>query len=143
MEPITILPDGSIPEVKMTTQGAGSPIDSGNKLEAFRACSLFGDLNNRLENGEEILTGGTNGDFADYRYLLFNGQTTFHAYVRGRGVMSLHLDQPFRGSAGSIEVISPDAWREVTCSIPAVNGKHSVHLVFHSGDLSVKHFWFS
>ena len=127
----------------MTTQGAGPPIDASREIDAYRACTLFGDLTNRFENDAEILTGGTGGDFASYKYLMFNGQTTFSVMVKGKGTLSISLDQPFHRPIGTIQIDSENAWAPVRCSLQAIHGKHSLHLIFHNGDISVKRFKFS
>ena len=41
-EPIAIAPDGSIAEVKMTSQGPGTPFGPGEKLMGWQACQLTG-----------------------------------------------------------------------------------------------------
>lgn len=42
IEPIEFLPDGSIPEVKMTSIGPGRPFQSGERIEGWRACEVEG-----------------------------------------------------------------------------------------------------
>lgn len=42
IEPITINPDGTISEVKMTSQGPGAPFAPGEKLMGYQACGLSG-----------------------------------------------------------------------------------------------------
>ncbi len=44
IEKITILPDGSIPEVKMTSQGVGEPFGPGEIIMGYQACSLKGSV---------------------------------------------------------------------------------------------------
>lgn len=143
VEPITIHPDGTIPEVAMTTQGAGPPLDASVQLDAYRACQLNGDLTSCFEGETEYLTGGTDGDFAAYKYLNFTGQTLFTASVKGQGRLSLHLDQPFRPAVCVANVDSEEKWSNIMCSTGPLSGTHSIHLVFHTGNVSVKHFKFS
>lgn len=40
MEPITIAADGTIAEVRMTSQGAGQPYAPGEKIPAYQACEV-------------------------------------------------------------------------------------------------------
>jgi hypothetical protein len=143
MEPITIHPDGYIPEVEMTTQGANPPLDANHQLQAYRACRLVGDLTNRFEGDREFLTGGTDGDFASYKYLRFSGQTAFSALLKGKGRMTVHLDQPFKAPAGVLDIDSDGCWTKVQRSMNAVSGVHSIYLVFHSGNVSVMEFNFT
>ena len=44
VEPITFAADGSIPEVEMTTQGASGPLRARAKMDAERACLLYGNV---------------------------------------------------------------------------------------------------
>ena len=41
-EPITINPDGTIDEVKMTSQGVGNPFAPGETMMGYQACELHG-----------------------------------------------------------------------------------------------------
>lgn len=53
IEKIEIAPDGSIPEVKMTSQGIGAPFAPGEEIMGYQACGLRGtcyiDVNRDLE----------------------------------------------------------------------------------------------
>ena len=42
VEKIRILPDGSIPEVKMTSQGIGEPFAPGERIMGYQACAVHG-----------------------------------------------------------------------------------------------------
>ena len=44
VEPIYFNEDGSIDEVEMTSQGAGPPLNATEKIDAERACLLFGRI---------------------------------------------------------------------------------------------------
>lgn len=44
IEPITVNPDGTIPEVKMTSQGAGAPFAPGESICGYQACGLKGTV---------------------------------------------------------------------------------------------------
>ena len=44
LEPITFIPDGTINEVEMTTQGVGGPISPSYRMDAARACLLSGHV---------------------------------------------------------------------------------------------------
>lgn len=143
VEPITILSDGTIPEVEMSTQGADPPIDAGTQIEAYRACGIFGDLTTSFDGDAEYLTGGSDGDFANFKFLNFDGQTTFSSLVKGSGKMSVHLDQPFRSAVCNLDVDSSQGWTQIQTKVPSIKGIHSVHLSFHSGDISIKNFIFS
>lgn len=70
VEPITINPDGSIDEVKMTSQGAGEPFAPGEKIYGYQACGLKGTVYiGTDETYEEKLTNISAGDEAMFRYV--------------------------------------------------------------------------
>ncbi len=70
IEPITINPDGSIDEVKMTSQGAGEPFAPGETIMGYQACGLKGSvyIGADRQYGEK-LTNISDGDEAVFRYV--------------------------------------------------------------------------
>ena len=72
-ERISFLDDGSIPEVEMTSQGPGEPLEAKNRTDASRACLLHGNVRIMEENpGNEILGSFRNGDAAIFKFIDFN-----------------------------------------------------------------------
>lgn len=57
IEKINILPDGTIPEVKMTSQGVGEPFGPGETIMGYQACGLKGSVYIGLEEAGDA--GGT------------------------------------------------------------------------------------
>lgn len=72
VEPITFRPDGSIPQVEMTSQGAGDPLDAFSTIDAERACLLSGKVR-IVQSGvsNEELARIENENTATYKYLNF------------------------------------------------------------------------
>lgn len=69
-EPITILPDGTIPEVKMTSQGAGQPFGPGERIMGYQACGLKGGVYIDADpDGSERLVNIGPGDEVIFRYI--------------------------------------------------------------------------
>lgn len=70
IEPITFNEDGTINEVKMTSQGIGDPFALGEKIMAYHACQLSGTAY-LTPYGEksEVLTSISSGDTATFRYV--------------------------------------------------------------------------
>lgn len=70
IEPITINPDGTIDEVKMTSQGPGPAFAPGEKIMGYQACTVSGcvyiDVDN--EYGEKLAHIQA-GDEAVFRYV--------------------------------------------------------------------------
>lgn len=60
IDKITVLPDGSIPEIAMTSQGVGDPFQQGETLFGYQACAVHGgcyiDLHHGLTPKEAHLT---------------------------------------------------------------------------------------
>ena len=70
MEKIRILEDGTIPEVKMTSQGLGDPFGPGERIEGYRVCGLRGNAFVGGPEGEaERIVGICPGDEMMFRYL--------------------------------------------------------------------------
>lgn len=72
-EPICFREDGTIPEVKMTSQGAGEPFSPGERIMGYQACELSGTLYIDAVETEgritEKLTRISPGDKAVFRYV--------------------------------------------------------------------------
>ena len=136
VEPITINPDGSIDEVKMTSQGAGSPISAFSSIEAEWACELTGDaiISDREETAK--LSHINSGATACYRYLDFGkAAKTFTAKIIGashKGQITIYLDSPASQPLASCNVpVSADsADRLIRCEIPEISGIHALYLKF-------------
>ncbi len=72
VEPISFNEDGSIDEVEMTSQGAGAPLSAFEKIDAERACLLYGNVRIELfEPENEILSKIHGSDNAAYKYIDF------------------------------------------------------------------------
>ncbi|MDO4622910.1 MAG: family 43 glycosylhydrolase [Eubacteriales bacterium] len=70
IEPITILADGTIPEVKMTSQGPGKPFGNGEMIMGYQACGVTGKCYIGLDGADsEWLTNIEEGDTAVFRYI--------------------------------------------------------------------------
>lgn len=100
-EPITILPDGSIPEVRMTSQGPGEPYGSGEIIPAFQACELYGGLHIAPDDqGVEEIRHISEGDRAVFRYVK-SASAFRRAEIesKGRARVTLLLDGAVAGEA--------------------------------------------
>lgn len=100
-EPIEFLPDGSIPEVRMTSQGASGPLPARDTIDASAACRMMGDVRvlpkTGTGGGEEILVcrgGGHWGlGWAEYRYLDFgSGVSSVKIVASGEGAVQLRTE---------------------------------------------------
>ena len=76
IEKIEILEDGTIPEVKMTSQGIGDPFGPGEELMGYQCCEMEGTVYIGLNEDEEsrntypeLLTNISAGDRMIFRYV--------------------------------------------------------------------------
>lgn len=110
IEPIHINADGSIDEVKMTSQGVGAPFVPGETIMGYQACGLRGSAYiDADERYGEKLTHISDGDEAVFCYVKsergFRGITVS---CRGTGTIEAYLDGV---RAGTVE-ISRDGAKE-------------------------------
>jgi hypothetical protein len=142
IEPITFNSDGCIKEVEMTSQGAGPPLDAFTKIEADRACLLFGNV--RIQNytkDNDELGAIKNGDRAAFKYLDFrSGADSIEVSVipgKIAGRINVILDQPWHAAVGSIEIPVGDS-KTIRTFKSRLNNKikgiHSLWLRFSGGE---------
>ena len=125
IEKIDILPDGTIPEVKMTSQGVGAPFGPGETMMGYQACQMSGSVYIGLDAvyGEK-LTNISAGDDIYFRYvksdaaweqisLKAKGKGTITVLMNGQKAGSFEVDlaetgdvcAPIRMDAGEYELI--------------------------------------
>ena len=100
VEPVTIRPDGSIDEVKMTSQGAGAPFAPGETIMGYQACGLKGKVYIGTDRGcGEKLTNIASGDEAVFRYV--RSEEDYRragVEARGSGKITLYMNGKEAGS---------------------------------------------
>jgi hypothetical protein len=123
-EKIFFAEDGSIPEVKMTSQGAGDPFTSGERIPAFMACELHGGAYIGGFNNSEAIISTSNGDSAIFRYVKNDFVVReFHFNAMGTGEMEIWLNDQMYGRA------------DITAKKLAVNipsGNYELKIVFRN-----------
>ena len=141
IEKITFLPDGSIPEVAMTSQGAAGPLDASSNLDAAMACLLHGNVRIQAEStGNEILTGIVNGDVAIFKFIDFkDGIRSVSIRIRSKtgGILVVKPDKGWYHSLAEahIEPGGPGTeWEVITLDISPVSGIHALWLEAHGGE---------
>jgi arabinoxylan arabinofuranohydrolase len=137
-EPINILPDGSIPEVEMTSQGAGGPLLATKKIEAEWACILNGNLRiEDYETGKGALAKIFNEDKAAFKYVNFgSGADSVSIKIKNGGKggkMVVSLDKPWHQRAAILEIppSSGISWEILTYPIENISGIHALWLHFY------------
>jgi len=108
VEPIFFNKDGSISEVEMTSQGAAGPLQATEKIDAERACLLYGNVRiqavDQTENEE--LAGIREMDQVAYKYIDF-----------GEGVDSVEISVMPGADSGRIELVLDRSWGRPVCGI--------------------------
>ncbi|WP_319592481.1 family 43 glycosylhydrolase [uncultured Draconibacterium sp.] len=138
VEPIWFNSDGSIDEVEMTSQGAGPALNAFDKIDAERACLLFGNTRIvKCAQANEELAEIRNSDNAAYKYVDFKkGATKVKMQVKplsGGGSISVHIDQPWGPKIGVLAVPgnTKNNWQIITADIKETEGKHALWLRFN------------
>jgi hypothetical protein len=134
VEPIAFTPEGLIPEVEMTSQGAGPPLDAFSRIEAERACQLTGGVRVLFnpETGSEELARIESGNTAAYKYLDFGSgaeamEMRLSAGSAG-GRITLRIDRPWGPAIAAFD-IPPGAegtWQTVSAPVKSARGIHAV-----------------
>jgi len=138
VEPIEFNPDGSITEVEMTSQGAGPPLLATAKIDAERACLVYGHVRiEAIASDNEALMQVHNEDAAGYKYINFReGVKQVSIRVKpgeAPGKIDLALDRPWKGSVASIEVPAKNGseeWITLEAPVSDVSGVHELWLRF-------------
>lgn len=143
VEPITFREDGSIPEVQMTSQGAGAPLNAFKEIDAARACMLLGNVRiSTLPDKNEVLTKIQNNDKAFFKYLDFGegADTIIVRVAPGSQASSIEISidsytNSGFGSSNSVGRITipakqSDEWITVKAAITHTAGVHGVKLSF-------------
>lgn len=138
VEPITFNADGTINEVEMTTQGAAGPLDARLKMDAERACLLFGNVRiQACASDNEELAEMRNEDKAAYKYIDFgNGVDSVTVNVapgsKG-GTINFAIDQPWGPSIASVNVPGNGdgkQWITLSAKVNSVKGVHALWMRF-------------
>lgn len=126
IEKLEVRPDGSIPEVKMTSQGIGEPFAPGEKIMGYQACEVHGGCYiDTDEQYEEKLTHLVKGSEAIFRYVKSNvSWKSIQITAAGKGRIRVLMNGK---EAGRIDVCS-DQFRSVTSSLQMEPGQYELGL---------------
>ncbi len=142
VERIEILPDGSIPLVKMTSLGFEESLNPYEITPADTACVLVGDektlMITQLDTFTRVITGITEGSVMGWKYFDFGVDTAslemlleLKVIPRGcSGKLIIRLDSEDGEEIGSCVIGAGD--RIVKCPVKAVTGRHAVFMIAES-----------
>ena len=162
-EKLTILPDGSIPQVRVTSCGLNDgPLAGKGKYEARIACCLGAahrmvksdnakkedkemllpyftqSGEDREENGDQYIANMRNGARCGFRYFAFDGsESLMTVTIRGNAEGTLKVyTKKSTVPAACITIEASDDWKEFSGSFAAEAGKAPLYFVFEgSGSL--------
>lgn len=152
-EKITVLSDGSIPQVEVTSCGLNSgPLPARGIYEARIACNLWGKKGtfayrqphhqepeypyftqtgtDREENGDQYIANMTDGSVAGFKYFSFDGRNQLlRVTVRGsaEGTVTVLTDLGNTPIA-KIQIHRTETWQDYITELPAMLGTKALFL---------------
>ena len=140
-EPIEILPDGSIPQVEITSQGIGHPIKAEGKIEAARCCNLITKKSVRLgvgiaqkrtridDDGKDIFVADIeDGTELGYKYLSFTNVKKISLTCRGKeAVIEIFINDE-RQKCGEVKTEATTDWQSFSANADIPDGTHALYL---------------
>lgn len=110
VEKIYFNEDGTIDEVKMTSQGAGEPFAEGERIEGWRACEVEGGA---YIKGTDLLMKKESS--AVIRYCAFSGPVKMEVEAEGEGTLSATADgKPLESAEKGVHEVVLTASGELT-----------------------------
>ena len=158
-EKIVMLPDGSIPQVEITSCGLnGGPLKGKGTYPAPICCNLTNGrmphsncVDMRLphivcKNGERILSEIEEGTLIGYKYFDLTGTARIGALVRTGDVSpeaELVIKTELNGAPiGKISLPDSKEWTLSYADIEPVSGAHPVYFEYHGkGDIEIKEIY--
>ena len=138
VEHIEILPDGTIPQVEMTSLGFEKSLDPFIVTKEDTACVLKGGcFITELDIFNRVITGIENGAVMGWKYYDFGNDDDPYSImlkIRGegcRGAVQIYLDRDDGEPVG--EAAFGEAGGVISAKLPAIKGRHAVYLKAKSG----------
>ena len=157
-ERIRILPDGSIPQVEITSCGLnGGPLRGVGEYPAYIACNLFTDKSLGMtdphaprvtqdgKDGDEVIGYVGNmedGATAGFKYFDCRGVCRIYIQVRGSGNGTFEARTRWDGEAlAAIPVKESAEWVGYSAPMAMPDGVQAIYLTYRgSGSMSLKSF---
>lgn len=139
VEKIEILPDGTIPQVEMTSLGFEDYLNPFEITAADTACVLNGGcFITEKSVFERVITGITDGSIMGWKYYEFGensgSDTLIKINIRGcgcKGKITAFIDGPDGDKIGSVDFGMNDAI--LTMPVKKLSGRHSLYLKAEAG----------
>lgn len=160
-EKLTVMPDGSIPQVEITSCGLnGGPLEGKGEYAAYLACHLFTDkpspfvgnpgapkvMQDGRDGDEELGYVGnmTNSATAGFKYFDCKGVKGIRVTCRGYAGGTMELRTAWDGPVlGSVHIPYVNVWESYDIMAEIPDGVHSIYLTYTGGgNTSLKSFEF-
>ncbi len=144
IEKITFMEDGAIPEVEMTSQGPGMPLDARRIIDASSACLLHGNVRITADGpSNEILSSIRNDDSAIFKYIDFGtGVCSVKIRIKAiaEGSITLSAGKPWSRRLETYELKEgsrQNEWQIIEFNIEEISGVHALWIQCYGdeGDL--------
>lgn len=158
-EKLTVLSDGRIPQVELSSCGLnGGPLEGKGEYPAYIACNLFRDIpsiyvgDNRFP---KIMQDGRDGDeepgyianiqdtaTAGFKYFDCENVTEISIKVRGYASGVFEVKNAWDGDVlSTLKVKNSNVWEEYTTPLKLPNGKQAIYLTYRGdGNASLLSF---
>ena len=139
IEKIEIMEDGTIPEVKMTSQGVGEPFAPGEVIMGYQACEMSGSVyigvNEDAESAEkypEVLMNISAGDEVMFRYVKSEQEwKEIEILYSGAGKIQVYMNEKIVGTINCDKVQGVNIAKS---SIKCSSGQYELKLRFESAE---------
>lgn len=139
IEKIEILEDGTIPEVKMTSQGIGEPFASSEVIKGYQACEMSGSVYigvnedaKSVEEYPEVLMNISAGDEVMFRYVKSEQEwKEIEILYSGAGKIQVYMNEKIVGTINCDKVQGVNVAKS---SIKCSSGQYELKLRFESAE---------
>mgnify|MGYP004594852157 FL=1 len=139
IEKIEIMEDGTIPEVKMTSQGIGEPFAPGEVIMGYQTCEMSGSVyigvNEDAESAEEypeVLMNISAGDEVMFRYVKSEQEwKEIEILYSGTGKIQVYMNEKIVGTINCDKVQGVNVTKS---SIKCSSGQYELKLRFESAE---------
>lgn len=158
-EKIVILPDGTIPQVEMTSCGLNNgPLRAEGSYPAVIACNITNghmphgsnkiytdSFPNVTHSGEDRFVGEIqSGTMLGYKYFSFSNAKAISIQLRGTGTGTLTAYDGIDGNViAEIPVVPSEQWQTSTADLHIADGVSPLYLIYSGdGEIAVKEIQF-
>lgn len=150
-EKLTVLSDGRIPQVELSSCGLnGGPLEGKGEYPAYIACNLFHDTPSIYVGDDrfpKIMQDGRDGDeepgyignikdtaTAGFKYFDCKDVTEISIKVRGYANGVFEVKNAWDGDVlSTLKVENSNVWEEYTAPLKLPNGKQAIYLTYRGG----------